>query len=133
MLKGLAVNNFYDIDRNEFKIVKSENDLGVIFDDMLTFKEHINCKVNKENALADMLHRSFTYMHKHKFKQLFVAIVTLHLGYGGPIWNPHSKEQITLIKNVQRRATIQVQEISDKVRNHVSTNTAVQQVSRRYD
>ena len=47
------------------------------------------------------------------FKQLFVAIVRPHLEYGDPIWNPHSKEQITLIENVQRRATKEVQQFSD--------------------
>ena len=45
--KKLAVNNFYNMDENKLKIVASEKDLGVIFDDELTFKEHINCKVEK--------------------------------------------------------------------------------------
>ena len=110
--KKLAVNNFYNMDENKLKIVASEKDLGVIFDDEPTFKEH-NCKVKKANALGGMLHRSFTHLDKDMFKQLFVAIVRPLLEYGTPIWNPYSKDQITLIENVQRRATKQVQKFSD--------------------
>ena len=84
--KWLAV-NFYNMDEYKLKIVKFQRDLGVIFDD-----EHINCKVKKANALAGMLRRSFTYLDKDMFKQLFVAIVRPHLKYGAPTWNPHSKE-----------------------------------------
>ena len=120
-------------------IVASIKDLVVIFDDELGFKEHINCKVNKANALAGMLSRSFTHLDKDMFKRLFVAIVRPHLEYGAPIWNPHSKEQITLIDNVQRRATKQTctksfrYTIQRKAKSQESTNTAVQEVSRRYD
>ena len=78
-----------------------------------TFKEHINCKVKKANPLAGMLRISFTHFDKDMFKQLFVAIVRPRLEYGASIWNPHSKEQITSIENVQRRATKQVQTFSD--------------------
>ena len=112
--KNLAVNNFYNMDENKLNIVASGKDLGVIFDDELTFKEHINCKVKKANALASMLRRSFTHLDKDMFKQLFVAIVRPHLEDGAPIWNTHSKEKITLIENVQRRATKQVHKFSDK-------------------
>ena len=31
-----------------------------------------------------------------------------HLEYGATVWNPHFKKQITLIENVQRRATKQI-------------------------
>ena len=62
-------------------------------------------KVNKANQLVGMLRRTFVYLDKNTFKQLFVSIVRPHLEYGAPIWNPHSKKLITLVENVQRRAT----------------------------
>ena len=38
----MSVNSFYDIDQTRLKIVKAEKDLGVVFDDELSFREHIN-------------------------------------------------------------------------------------------
>ena len=43
--KTMSVNSFYDIDQTRLKIVKTEKDLGIVFDDELSFREHINCKV----------------------------------------------------------------------------------------
>ena len=43
----MSVNSFYDIDQTRLKIVKAEKDLGIVFDDELSFMEHINCKVKK--------------------------------------------------------------------------------------
>ena len=45
--KTMSVNSFYDIDQTRLKIVKAEKDLGIVFDDELSFSEHINCKVKK--------------------------------------------------------------------------------------
>ena len=90
------------------------------------------CKVKKANALAGKLSGSFTYMDKDMFKQLFVAIAKPHLEYRALIWNPHWKERITIIENVQRRAkktrTRNLQHVIErKVRNHWSANIAVQE------
>ena len=35
-------------------------------------------------------------------------MVRPHLEYGATVWNTHFKKQITLIENVQRRATKQI-------------------------
>ena len=43
----MSVNSFYDIDQTRLKIVKAEKDFGIVFDDELSFREHINCKVKK--------------------------------------------------------------------------------------
>ena len=45
--------------------------------------------------------------------RLFKALVRPHLEYGACIWNPHHKELINIIENVQRRATKQVPELRD--------------------
>ena len=46
----------------------------MIFDDELSFREHINCKVKKANSLAGIIRRSFLHMDKVMFKRLFVVI-----------------------------------------------------------
>ena len=103
---------FYNIDETKLRSVNSEQDLGLIIDNELTFKEHIHLKVKKANALFGMLRRTFVHLDKEMFKQLFVAIVRPHLEYGAAVWNPYKKELIRLIENVQRRASRQVEGIS---------------------
>ena len=112
--KTMSVNSFYDIDQTRLKIVKTEKDLGIVFDDELSFREHINCKVKKANSLAGIIRRTFLHMDKIMFKRLFVAIVRPHLEYGAPIWNPYNKDMINIIEKVQRRATRQVEGFRNK-------------------
>ena len=103
---------FSNIDETKLRTVNSEQDLGLLIDNELTFKEHIHLKVKKANALFGMLRRTFVHLDKEMFKQLFVAIVIPHLEYGAAVWNPYKKELIRLIENVQRRASRQVEGIS---------------------
>ena len=96
--KTMSVNSFYDIDQTRLKSVKAEKDLGIVFDDELSFREHINCKVKKANSLAGIIRRTFLHMDKVMFKRLFVGIVRTHLEYGAPIWNPYNKDMINIIE-----------------------------------
>ena len=107
---------FYNIDGTKLRTVNHEEDLGLIIDNELTFKEHIHLKVKKANAL-------FVHLDKEMFKQLFVALVRPHLEYGAAVWNPYKKELIRLIENVQRRASRQVEGIS-----HLPYNTRLEEM-----
>ena len=61
--------------------VASEKDLGVIVDQALNFSEHINSKVNKANRNLGMIFRTFTYMDKEIFLNLYKSVVRPHLEY----------------------------------------------------
>ena len=78
-------------DEVKLKVTEQEKYLGIICDQNLSFEEHINTQIKKANGLAGMLRRSFEFMDKDMFKQLFTAIVRPHLEYGAPLWNPHTK------------------------------------------
>ena len=110
--KKLNVKEYYNMDETKLKTVYREEDLGIIFDNKLSFEEHINSKVKKANSLAGMLRRSFVHLDKAMFKQLFTSIIRPHLEYGATIWNPHSKKLIVMIENVQRRASRQIPGLS---------------------
>ena len=47
------------------------------------------------------------------FKKLFTAMVRPHLEYAQQVWQPHLKKHITMIENVQRRATKQIAGFSE--------------------
>ena len=85
--------------------VTEEKDLGVTFCDTLKFDKHIlNC-VNKANKILGIVKRSFTYMNRDMFIQLYKSLICPNLEYATVIWNPYLKKNIFLIENVQRRAT----------------------------
>ena len=115
-LKSKSKNNepncFYNMDQTKSKNVNTENDLGIIFDDKLTFEEHINNMVKKANSIAGMLRRLFVHLDKDMFKKLFTSMVRPHLEYGVPIWNPHMKKNINANENVQRKASKRIPGLS---------------------
>ena len=71
----------------------------------LTFDHHISSKIKKANSLAGLIRRSFEYMDKKMFRQLFTTIVRPHLEYAAAVWNPYQQRHIIAIENVQKRAT----------------------------
>ena len=89
-----------------------EKDLGVVVDNKLTFSQHINSTVVKANQVVGMIRRSFKYMDKEIFVQLFTSRVRPILEYGNVIWNPRLIRDIDAIERVQRRATQTVPGIS---------------------
>ena len=52
-----------------------------------------------------MIRRTFLYFDSPLFKKLFITFVRRYLEYGQVIWTPHLKKYITILENVQRRAT----------------------------
>ena len=92
---------------------KEEKDLGVTFDQRLSFEAHVNRVVNKANQILGMIKRSFSYRDKDTFVRLFQCFVRPHVEYANVIWYPTVKKQSRLIEGVQRRATKLVNECSE--------------------
>ena len=95
----------YTLHRQELEHVFELKGLGVILDAELKFDEHISVKVKKANAIAGLIRRTFSYLDGPLFKKLFTTFVRPHLEYGQVIWTPRLKKYITILENVQRRAT----------------------------
>ena len=84
--------------------VPSEKDLGAIFDNKLNFTEHISTKVTKANQIVGLIFRTFTFMDKEMFLNLFKSLIKPHLEYATTIWSPIYKKDAIQTENVQRRA-----------------------------
>ena len=93
--------------------VKTEKDLGVIFDDKLLFREHIA----KQSAIANrnlvLIFKSFTYLNKEMFLCLYKSIVRPHLEYATTVWSPMYKKDAIILENTQRRATKMVNSLKE--------------------
>ena len=91
--------------RIELESTTCEKDIGVMGDENLNFRTHIQLNVNKANSIVGLIRRSFTYLDETMFKLLFMSLVRPHLEYASSVWNPYMSKDIDLIENVQRRAT----------------------------
>ena len=85
--------------------VTKETDLGVIFDNKLSFNEHIAAKVKRANQALGTIKNTFTYLDSDIFLPLYKAYIRPHLEYASVIWMPSFHKDILAIEQVQRRAT----------------------------
>ena len=61
--------------------------------------------MKKANAIAGLIRRTFSLLGGPLFKKLFTTFVRPHLEYEKVIWTPHLKKYLTILENVQHRAT----------------------------
>ena len=66
--KKLRSNALHNMDERRLKAVAEEKDLGISFNDNLTFEKHINEKVNKANSLVGIVRRAFVHLDKDVFQ-----------------------------------------------------------------
>ena len=88
-----------------YQNVIEEEDLGVIIYTKLKFDFHISAKINKTNRNLGIINRSFSYMDKSMFLNLYKTLVRSHLEYASPVWSPFLRKQQVAIENVKRTAT----------------------------
>ena len=81
-------------------------------DKALKFSEHISAKIYKANRILDIVFRTFTYMDKEMFLNLYKSIVRPHLEYAVTVCTPLFKKAMIAIEKVRRRATKLVRTIS---------------------
>ena len=83
----------------------SVKDLGIVFQDDLTFNIHITTTAAKGNRLAGWVDRSFKYKTTPLLLTLLKQLVVPQAEYGCVIWHPRSQPQIKAIESIQRRFT----------------------------
>lgn len=82
-----------------------QKDFGVILDTELKFDEHMSVKMKKENAMFQLIRRSFSYLDDRLSRKLFTPFARPHLEHGQIIWVPYLKKNVIILENVQCRTT----------------------------
>ena len=59
-----------------------------------------------------VIRRTMVYLNKQNFNLLYTSLVRPYLEYGNVVWSPFFKRDITLIEDVQRRATRYVPDVN---------------------
>ena len=80
-------------------------DLGVTFDEKLSFREHIHAKINKAYMMLGIIKRNFKYLTVRTFVLIYNSMVRSHLDYCSSVWPPYKKGDIEALEKVQKRAT----------------------------
>ena len=81
-------------------------------DNKLLFREHIAKKVGTVNRNLGLICKTFEFMDKDMFVNLYKSLVRPHLEYTTVVKSPHFKKDIISTENVQRRATHLVKSVS---------------------
>ena len=99
--------------RHELGYASGEKDIGVIIDPNLEFDKHLYFKVSKANSTMAVIRRSFQKLDEDTFVPLYKALVRTHLDYACCIWSPYNQKYKDTLENVQRRATKQINGMSE--------------------
>lgn len=79
-------------------------DLGIIFDQKLSFNEHIDGVVNSAyKTLGFVIRNSKSFDNVTATKCLYFSLVRSKLEYCSQIWNPFYKKQSQQLENIQRK------------------------------
>ncbi|WP_419614725.1 hypothetical protein [Thiolapillus sp.] len=76
------------VNEDEYRSIakcNEEKDLGVIFDKSFSFDVHAQSCINKANKMIGIIKRTFTFLDKEIFNNLYKALVRPHLEYGNVI------------------------------------------------
>ena len=92
---------------NNVKLLNADSvvDLGILTDNVLSYHAHIHNIVVKATQRVGVLFRGFMSRELKFLRKAFITYVRPVLEYNSCVWNPHHKEYIALIENVQRRFT----------------------------
>jgi hypothetical protein len=92
---------------NDTNISKASacKELGVIFDNKLSFTPHINVIVSRAHARASLIHKCFLSTDRATLVRAFITYMRPILEYASSIWSPYHLTDVRKIEAVQRRVT----------------------------
>ena len=94
----------YTLNNTKLKLSNTVKDLGVMYDNKLTFQTHIDTKINEANKnLGFILRLCKEFNNPKTLQNLYQAFVRPQLEYATIIWNPDTKKQILQIEKLQSK------------------------------
>jgi len=82
--------------------LNSINDLGVMFDSNLTFKDDMAQKINKAYSVLGIVKRNFIHMDESSFILLYKSMVRQHLEYANSVCCPYKQDDIKELEKIQK-------------------------------
>lgn len=86
------------------KAVKSNMDLGVVFDSSLSFVNHIEYIIPRAYKVLGFLRRNCSeFTDPNTLKLVYISLVRSKLEYASPVWSPRCDIHISRVERVQRK------------------------------
>jgi len=76
--------------------------LGILIDEKLSSRDHINDKINKAFSMLGIFKRNFKHLTIQSFTMLYKNMVRSHLDYCSSVWSPYMKKDIEALEKVQK-------------------------------
>ena len=89
---------------DEIKRPNETKTLGIIVDDQLLWKNHINASVSKISKGIGILRRMKPYVPKFALKHVHNALILPHFDYCSLVWDTCSNDLIEKLQKMQNRA-----------------------------
>ena len=102
----------YNMEEKLISASRTMKDLGIIFEDVFKFEEHMSKIINNANSKLGIIKNTFHELTKNNFIILYKAFVWPILEYCCTTWAPHFIKDHKEIEKVQKRATKLVKSIS---------------------
>ena len=87
-------NNYYietSIGSKLLQCVDSNSNLGIITDNNLNIKDHVNSEINKVNSMLGVMKRNLKHLDKFTLSMLYESLVRSHLKYTSSVWHHYKK------------------------------------------
>ena len=81
--------------------MSDNDDDDELVDEKLSFKDHIQDKINKAFSMLGIIQRNFKHLDMHSFILLYKSMVRSQLDYCSSVWSPYKKGDIDAIEKVQ--------------------------------
>ncbi len=119
--KFLSVLPFFNLTElyhasNLFEIPKSSfvRDLGVLVDESLNWKLHIDKLTNRCRQLCSWALSVFHTRQAYPMLTIFKSLILSRLEYCSLVWNPYQIQDIDRIEQIQRKFTSKIDGMADK-------------------
>jgi ribonuclease P/MRP protein subunit RPP40 len=101
----------YHIGANSLPVVTSCTDLGVSYDDRLSFSPHLSKIVVKASQRAKLILKCFRSRDSQLLMRAFCTFVRPLLEFSSVIWSPYTIADLNRIESVQRSFTKAIQNL----------------------
>ena len=104
----------YKLYGQKLHVIESENDLGLLMNSDMKFKDQVASAVKKANITLRMIKRNFKCVNKEAFHVVYGTLVRPQLEYAVHLWSPYQTGLREKLERTEKRATKLVRNIKHK-------------------